>query len=114
MEEPHEKHQPEPNNSVPVVISILGRPGSGKATQCRLLSQKYNLSHISIGDVLREEMERGEEGPHADIIRANMLAGTIGPIEITMAILKVRITKLMEGGTRVFILDDPNQKDSQD
>ncbi|KAK1543695.1 uridylate kinase [Colletotrichum paranaense] len=95
MEEPHEKHQPEPNNSVPVVIT----------TQCRLLSQKYNLSHISIGDVLREEMERGEEGPHADIIRANMLAGTIGPIEITMAILKVRITKLMEGGTRVFILD---------
>ncbi|KAK1489091.1 hypothetical protein CTAM01_11240 [Colletotrichum tamarilloi] len=95
MEEPHEKHQPEPNNPVPVVIS----------TQCRPLSQKFNLSHISIGDVLREEMERGEECPHADIIRANMLAGTIGPIEITMAILKDRITKLMEGGTRVFILD---------
>ncbi|KAK1515148.1 uncharacterized protein CCOS01_13341 [Colletotrichum costaricense] len=95
MEEPHEKHQPEPNNPVPVVIS----------TQCRLLSQKFNLSHISIGDVLREELERGEEGPPADIIRANMLAGTIGPIEITVAILKGRITKLMEGGTRVFILD---------
>ncbi|KAI3543773.1 uridylate kinase [Colletotrichum filicis] len=34
-----------------------------------------------------------------------MLAGTIGPIKITMAILKGRITKLMEGGTRVSILD---------
>ncbi|KAG7042147.1 uridylate kinase [Colletotrichum scovillei] len=55
-------------------------------------------------------MERGEESPHADIIRANMLAGTIGPIEITMAILKDRITKLMEGGTRVFILDDDFRK----
>ncbi|KAK1708903.1 adenylate kinase-domain-containing protein [Colletotrichum acutatum] len=90
---------------MPVVISILGRPGSEKGTQCRLLSQKFRLSHISIGDVLREEMERGEESPHADIIRANMLAGKIGPIEITMAILKNRITKLMEGGTQVFILD---------
>lgn len=34
-----------------------------------------------------------------------MLAGTIGPIEITMAILKERVAKLMEGGTRVFMLD---------
>lgn len=50
-------------------------------------------------------MGRGEESPHADIIRANMLAGTIGPIEITMAILKERVAKLMEGGTRVFMLD---------
>ncbi|KXH45141.1 uridylate kinase [Colletotrichum simmondsii] len=105
MEEPHQKSHLGQNTQIPVVISILGRPGSGKGTQCRLLSQKFNLSHISIGDVLREEMERGEESPHADIIRANMLAGTIGPVEITMAILKDRIAKLMEGGTRVFILD---------
>ncbi|KXH41467.1 uridylate kinase [Colletotrichum nymphaeae SA-01] len=95
MQEPHERPQPRQNSQIPVVIS----------TQCRLLSQKFNLSHISIGDVLREEMNRGEESPHADIIRANMPAGTIGPIEITMAILKDRITKLMEGGTRAFILD---------
>ncbi|KAK1658960.1 P-loop containing nucleoside triphosphate hydrolase protein, partial [Colletotrichum godetiae] len=113
------------NTEILTVISIVGRPGSGTGTQCHLLSQEFDLSHISTGDVLREEMERGEKSPRADIVRANivranivranivranivranMLAGTIGPIAITTAVLKDRVTKMMESGIRVFILD---------
>lgn len=38
----------------PKIFFILGGPGSGKGTQCEYMSTKYNLKHISTGDLLRE------------------------------------------------------------
>ncbi len=35
---------------------ILGPPGSGKGTQCHLLSQRMNCLHISAGELLRREV----------------------------------------------------------
>ena len=40
------------------VISILGGPGSGKGTQCEKLVNKYKFTHISTGDLLRDEVRR--------------------------------------------------------
>jgi adenylate kinase len=42
-------------------IIIFGAPGSGKGTQSENLIKKYNLAHISTGDVLRAEMKNGTE-----------------------------------------------------
>lgn len=42
-------------------IIIFGAPGSGKGTQSENLIKKYNLAHISTGDVLRSEMKNGTE-----------------------------------------------------
>jgi adenylate kinase len=42
-------------------IIIFGAPGSGKGTQSEYLIKKYNLAHISTGDVLRAEMKNGTE-----------------------------------------------------
>ena len=42
-------------------IVIFGAPGSGKGTQSERLIEKYNLAHISTGDVLRAEMKNGTE-----------------------------------------------------
>jgi len=42
-------------------IVIFGAPGSGKGTQSENLIEKYNLAHISTGDVLRAEMKNGTE-----------------------------------------------------
>lgn len=42
-------------------IVIFGAPGSGKGTQSENLIKKYNLAHISTGDVLRAEMKGGTE-----------------------------------------------------
>jgi adenylate kinase len=39
------------------LVFVLGGPGSGKGTQCAKLSEKYNLVHISTGDLLREEVK---------------------------------------------------------
>ncbi len=42
-------------------IVIFGAPGSGKGTQSDLLIQHYGLGHISTGDVLRNEIQKGTE-----------------------------------------------------
>ncbi len=42
-------------------IVIFGAPGSGKGTQSEKMIQKYGFSHISTGDVLRDQIKRGTE-----------------------------------------------------
>ena len=43
-------------------IVIFGPPGAGKGTQASLVAKKYNLRHLSSGDLLRLERENGELG----------------------------------------------------
>ena len=40
-------------------IVFFGPPGAGKGTQCTFLVDRYELIHISVGNLLREEVERG-------------------------------------------------------
>lgn len=40
--------------SKPLIITIVGRPGSGKGTQAKLLAKKLDLEYIAIGDILRK------------------------------------------------------------
>jgi adenylate kinase len=42
-------------------IIIFGAPGSGKGTQSSLVKEKYNLIHISTGDLIREEIRQDSE-----------------------------------------------------
>ncbi|MDW7775324.1 MAG: adenylate kinase [Methanosarcinales archaeon] len=42
-----------------VNIVLLGAPGAGKGTQAMKISQMYNIPHISTGDILRNNIERG-------------------------------------------------------
>ncbi|HEY2810698.1 MAG TPA: adenylate kinase [Rhabdochlamydiaceae bacterium] len=54
---PEEKTQQPP----PLVLVLLGPPGSGKGTQAVFLRDKFQIPHISTGDLLREHIRRGTE-----------------------------------------------------
>ena len=41
-------------------IVLFGPPGAGKGTQSEKIIEKFNLTHISTGDLFREHKEEGK------------------------------------------------------
>lgn len=82
-------------------IVLLGAPGSGKGTQAKLLIEKFKISQISTGDILREEGKAGTElGRRA---KAAMDAGELVSDDVVLGIIQNRLTRPdAKGG---FILD---------
>lgn len=76
-----------------------GPPGSGKGTQAQLLSQKLGLRHISSGQLLREEIQKG--GRRAEIISSFQSRGELVPFETLLDVLEPVILDSHSG----FILD---------
>ena len=54
---PWEDMEPVPEDTT--VVFILGGPGSGKSTQCKMLVKDYGYTHLVTGDLLRQEVEKG-------------------------------------------------------
>ncbi|KAG8341222.1 AAA domain [Trypanosoma vivax] len=46
---------------VPPRIILIGAPGSGKATQCKVIAQKYNVVHICANELLQDAIDNGSE-----------------------------------------------------
>lgn len=42
-------------------IIMLGAPGAGKGTQADMICNKYNIPHISTGDIFRANIKNGTE-----------------------------------------------------
>ena len=42
-------------------VILLGPPGAGKGTQAKQIAARYGVPHISTGDILRENRQRGTE-----------------------------------------------------
>jgi len=80
---------------------IFGPPGSGKGTQAKLVSELYGIPHISTGDILREEVERGSElGRMAE---SYMSRGLLVPDDVVIEMVRQRL--LREDCRPGFILD---------
>ncbi|QDS96791.1 nucleoside monophosphate kinase [Adhaeretor mobilis] len=88
----------------PNVVFVLGGPGTGKGTMCELAESQLGWTHLSMGDLLREEREAG--GPTAAEIEKIMTAGKLVPNEITVTLLKNAMEHLTRTtGKRNFLLD---------
>ncbi len=72
-------------------IVLFGKPGAGKGTQAEFLKGKYNLTHISTGDVFRFNLKNDTElGKQA---RVFMDAGDLVPDELTTKMLIDEVNK---------------------
>ncbi len=81
-------------------IVIFGAPGSGKGTQSEKIVEKYNLDHISTGDVLRAEIAAGSElGKTAKGLIDN---GQLIPDELMVSILASKLDTLVDSKGVIF------------
>ena len=72
-------------------IILFGKPGAGKGTQAEFLKDKYNLVHISTGDVFRYNLKNDTElGQQAKVY---MDRGDLVPDELTIRMLQDEVEK---------------------
>lgn len=70
-------------------IILLGAPGAGKGTQATRISQKFNLPHISTGDIFRDNIKR--QTPIGLLAKSYTDNGKLVPDEVTCEIVKGRL-----------------------
>ena len=79
---------------------IFGPPGAGKGTQAKLMVEKYNLRHISTGDLLRAEIKAGTE--LGRMAKAIIDDGNFVPDEIVLKMVKSEIAHHPDASGFVF------------
>ncbi|MCH5148078.1 MAG: adenylate kinase [Clostridiales bacterium] len=72
-------------------IILLGAPGAGKGTQASKIAQKYNVLHISTGDIFRANIKGGTE--IGKLAKSYIDAGKLVPDEVTCDIVEDRLQK---------------------
>lgn len=82
------------------VVFVLGGPGSGKGTQCALLVKNFGYTHLSAGDLLREEQNCGSDV--GQMIKDFIKEGKIVPAEVTIRLLQQAMER---SGQRDFLID---------
>ncbi|NMB07870.1 MAG: adenylate kinase [Tissierellia bacterium] len=82
-------------------LILLGPPGAGKGTQASAIVEKYNIPHISTGDIFRENIKKGTElGEKA---KEYMDKGLLVPDELVISIVEDRLQQ--EDCKNGFLLD---------
>ncbi|MBN2663319.1 MAG: adenylate kinase [Bacteroidales bacterium] len=83
------------------ILIFFGAPGAGKGTQAKKLSEKFNLRHVSTGDLLRLQIERKTElGLKAKLF---MDKGDLVPDDVMIGMVKNTINQTKD--VKGIILD---------
>ena len=81
-------------------IIMLGAPGAGKGTQAERISKKYQIPHISTGDILRSNIKNKTElGMQA---KSYMDAGGLVPDELVIRLVVDRLSQADAANGYVF------------
>lgn len=82
-------------------LIMLGAPGAGKGTQAKKIAEKYQIPHISTGDIFRANIKAGTElGMKA---KSFMDQGQLVPDEVTIGMLLDRISQ--DDSKNGYVLD---------
>ena len=72
-------------------VVMLGAPGAGKGTQAKKIAAKYNIPHISTGDIFRANIKNGTElGKKA---KTYMDQGLLVPDELVVDLVVDRVNQ---------------------
>jgi adenylate kinase len=72
-------------------IVLFGKPGAGKGTQADFLKGKYNLVHLSTGDIFRYNIKNDTE--LGQLAKTYMDKGDLVPDEVTIKMLQSEVEK---------------------
>lgn len=72
-------------------VILLGPPGAGKGTQAKLISGKFNIPHISTGDIFRKNIR--ENTSLGMEVKSYLDKGMLVPDELTLKIVHERLNE---------------------
>lgn len=75
-------------------IVLFGKPGAGKGTQAEFLKEKYNLTHLSTGDIFRYNIKNDTE--LGKLAKSYMDKGDLVPDEVTIQMLQSEVDKNLQ------------------
>jgi adenylate kinase len=81
-------------------IVLFGPPGAGKGTQAEKLKEKYNLVHLSTGDILRNEIK--EESQLGAKAKSYMDKGELVPDDLVIDMIENRLKQEKNAGGFIF------------
>jgi adenylate kinase len=84
-----------------VRLVLVGPPGAGKGTQAQRLAKRFDVPHISTGDLFRANL--GQETELGLKAKKYMDAGNLVPDEVTVAMVRERLTH--DDAVKGFLLD---------
>ena len=84
-------------------IILFGPPGAGKGTQAEFLCKKYNLFHISTGEILRNEVEKNSILGKS--VRETIESGLLVTDEVILEILRIAMDKDQEENLSGYLFD---------
>ena len=82
-------------------LLLVGRPGSGKGTQARAISDHFGIAHISSGDLLRKHV--ADDTQLGRTIAATMARGDLVPDGVVMDVLRRPVEAASKAGG--YVLD---------
>ena len=82
-------------------IVLFGKPGAGKGTQADFLKGKYNLTHLSTGDIFRSNIQNNTD--LGKLAKSYMDQGDLVPDEVTIKMLEDSVNKNPD--TKGFLFD---------
>jgi adenylate kinase len=82
-------------------IVLFGKPGAGKGTQAEFLKEKYNLTHLSTGDIFRFNIKNNTD--LGQLAKTFIDKGALVPDEVTIKMLEDAVNKTTN--TKGFLFD---------
>lgn len=88
------------NQANMINLVLFGKPGAGKGTQAGFLKEKYNLKHISTGDVFRYNIKNGTD--LGKLAKSYIDRGDLVPDTVTIDMLKDEVEKNPDAAGFIF------------